>query len=146
MDTTPADVIALIEFIREAERRHGAKCVGVFVDTLNCAIAGGNENDSEAMGALIVGADSVRLQTGAAVFLVHHMGKDDTRGARGHSSLKAALDTEIEIAVRGDVHVATVTKQRDLPTGERFAFRLESVELGRNANGKAVTIETSING
>jgi len=135
----PADVLALIDFIGKAAQRHGTKCVGVFVDTLNRAIAGGNENDSEAMGALIVGADSVRLETGAAVFLVHHMGKDDSRGARGHSSLKAALDTEIEITVRGDLHVATVTKQRDLPTGERFAFRLESVELGRNANRKAVT-------
>src|SRR5581483_5323891 len=75
----------------------------------------------------------------AAVLIVHHSGKDETRGARGHSSFKAALDTEIEVVAKDNLHVATVTKQRDLPGGDKFAFRLKVVELGQDEDGDAVT-------
>ncbi len=135
----PSDVLALIEFIRQAEQDHGEKCVAVFVDTVSRAMAGGDENSSEDMSALVAGADAIRLTTGATVVLVHHLGKDETRGARGHSSFKAALDTEIEVTARGDDRVATVTKQRDLPSGKQLAFRLTAVELGHDDDGDPVT-------
>jgi hypothetical protein len=135
----PTDVALLVDFIRVAETDHGERAVAVFIDTLARAMAGGDENGSEDMGALIRGADAVRLATGATLFLVHHMGKDEGRGARGHSSFKAALDTELEISVQGDVRVASITKQRDLPSGARFAFSLESIELGRDNDGEPVT-------
>jgi AAA domain len=132
------DQLMLIEFVRDAERTHG-KCVAIFIDTLSRALAGGDENASSDMGALVKGADSVRQMSGATVILVHHLGKDENRGARGHSSLKAALDTEITLEAQDDgLRVATVTKQRDYPSGERFAFRLCSVDLGRDADGDAV--------
>jgi len=133
------DVAALVSLVKHAETSHGEKCVAVFVDTLSRAMAGGDENSSECMTALVAGADAIRLQTGAAVILVHHLGKDEGRGARGHSSLKAALDTEIEVSLQGDVHVATVTKQRDMVTGGRFAFRLPVIELGLDVDGDPVT-------
>lgn len=135
----PVDVALLIEFVRKAESDHGEKCVAVFIDTLSRAIAGGDENAPDDMGALIAGADAVRLATGATLFLVHHLGKDESRGARGHSSFRAALDTEIEISVQGDVRVATVTKQRDLPAGRRFAYTLKPIELGLDLEQEAVT-------
>jgi hypothetical protein len=134
------DVALLIAFVKEAESAHGEKCAAIFVDTLSRALAGGDENGPEDMGALIAGADAVRLATGAVLVLVHHLGKDVERGARGHSSLKAALDTEIEVSVRaGKIHVAAVTKQRDLPSGDQFPFKLASVELGKDEDGDAVT-------
>lgn len=136
---SPSDVTLLLEFIREAEASHDTKCSMIFVDTLSRALAGGDENGPEDMGALIAGADSVRLATGAVVVLVHHVGKDESRGARGHSSLKAALDTEIEVTVRDKLHVATVTKQRDLPSGDQYPFRLTTVDLGFDEDGDPVT-------
>lgn len=129
----------LVDFIRQAEADHGEKCAAVFIDTLSRAIGGGDENASEDMGALIAGSDHVRLATGATLALVHHLGKDQGRGARGHSSFKAALDTEIEIIEEGDLRVASVTKQRDLPSGTRYAFKLVTVELGEDKDGDAVT-------
>ena len=33
------------------------------------------------------------------VLIIHHSGKDKNKGARGHTSLRAAVDTEIEINV-----------------------------------------------
>ena len=135
----PEDIARLMEFVRQAEREHGTKVAALFIDTLSRALAGGNENDPEDMGALIAGVDALRLATGATIILIHHTGKDESRGARGHSSLKAAMDTEIEVSKTGNVHVATVTKQRDLPAGARFAFELQVVELGRDADGDPVT-------
>jgi RecA-family ATPase len=48
-------------------------------------MAGGNENAPDDMGALVRNIDRLRAETGAAVLLVHHTGKDTSRGARGHS-------------------------------------------------------------
>lgn len=135
----PVDQLRLVEFIRAAESEHGEKCALVFVDTLSRAMAGGNENGPEDMGALVAGADAVRNATGAAVVLVHHLGKDEGRGARGHSLFHAALDTEIEIVVASEQHVATVTKQRDWPEGDKYAFALGIVELGADQDGELVT-------
>lgn len=135
----PVDVLRLIEFIEAAEADYGEKVTLCFIDTLSRAMAGGNENAPDDMGALIRGADAIRLKTGATVVLIHHLGKDETRGARGHNSLFAALDTEITIRLNGDQRIATVTKQRDWPAGEEFAFRLEVVELGRDSDGDPVT-------
>jgi len=71
-------------------------------------------------------------------------GKDESRGARGHSSLKAALDTEILISAREaatieQMRTACVTKQRDLPAGAKYAFKLKAVDLGRDTDGDPVT-------
>ena len=69
----------------------------VVIDTLARALAGGNENAPEDMGALIGNAKRIQEATGAAVLFVHHSGKDTSRGSRGHSSLKGAADLEIEV-------------------------------------------------
>ena len=63
------------------------------------------------------------------------------RGARGHSLLRAAVDTEVEV-VKSELDgstSATVTKQRDEETGSCFAFRLQVVELGYDEDGEAIT-------
>ncbi len=107
----------------------------VVIDTLSRALAGGDENSSTDMGALVKNVDRLRQATDAHVMLVHHSGKDRARGARGHSLLRAATDTEIEIA---DNEI-TVTKQRDIDGNFRRAFVLEVVELGKDSDGDPIT-------
>jgi hypothetical protein len=135
----PMDVLRMIDFIKAAESDHEAHISLCFIDTLSRAMSGGNENSPDDMGALIRGADAIRLATGATVVLIHHLGKDEGRGARGHNSLFAAFDTEITIRLNGDQHIASVTKQRDFPGGDEFAFTLESVEIGRDSDGDPIT-------
>lgn len=112
----------------------------VIVDTMSRVMGAGDENTAPDIADLIRNLDIIRRLTGAHVMLVHHIGKDAGRGARGHSSLRAAIDTEIELS-RDDVGVITaeVTKQRDGPTGYRFDYTLRQVELGRDQDGDAVT-------
>ena len=78
------------------------------------------------MTALVGVADQIRDELGAATAFVHHTGKDKTKGARGHSSLFAAADLDIEVSDG----CATVENVRDGIPGERFPFRLEVIELG----------------
>ena len=41
------------------------------------------------------------------VLIVHHSGKDQAKCARGHSSLRAAVDTEIVVKVDGSIRIAS---------------------------------------
>ncbi|WP_426037647.1 integrase arm-type DNA-binding domain-containing protein [Cypionkella sp. TWP1-2-1b2] len=70
--------------------------------------------------------------------VVHHTGKDVARGARGHTILRAATDTEIEIA-EGQL---SVTKQRDHEGGLKRAFKLTGVALGFDEDGDTITSAT----
>jgi AAA domain len=122
------------------EKTTGSKPGLTVVDTLARAMAGGNENAPEDMGSLVRGADEIRMQTGGAVWFVHHSGKDEARGARGHSSLLAATDTEIEIAVlEGGQRVARATKQREMEKGGEWPFTLQKVTLAEVHDRKPIT-------
>jgi len=87
----------------------------VVIDTLNRVAPGADENSSKDMGLAIAGLDRVRRLSGACVLVVHHTGKDATKGLRGHSSLLAALDTALEVqGAEGTVNVrATKQKYRE---------------------------------
>ncbi|MDB4759173.1 AAA family ATPase [Akkermansiaceae bacterium] len=113
----------------------------IVIDTLARSMPGGNENAGEDMGKAIDGAGALQAAFGSHVCLVHHSGKDTTRGTRGHSSLKGAVDTEIELTKdeAAKIITAEVTKQKDLEQGQRFPFRLVPSIVGMNERGKEVT-------
>ena len=134
------DLEAFATFVLDLTRVTGTPIKLVVIDTLARAMSGGNENAAEDMGALVMNADYLRQTTGACILFVHHSGKNQALGARGHSSLVAAVDTEIEVTVDDTKqHAATVLKQRDLDKGLAIGFALEIVELGRNPHDEPVT-------
>jgi hypothetical protein len=107
----------------------------IVIDTLARAMAGGNENAFEDMSEFIKKIGVIQQRTRAHVMIVHHSGKDTAKGARGHSSLRAATDTELEVA-DGTV---TSRKQRDMEVTQPFGFILETVELGFDAYNEKIT-------
>ena len=128
-----ADVENLIELIKVKAAEIGRPVLLVIVDTVARAMGGANENASEDMSRLVRAGDRIREETGAHLMWIHHSGKDQAKGARGHSSLRAALDTEMEVtaAELTAIHTIEVTKQRDLASkGDRLAGRFVSVDLG----------------
>lgn len=130
-----ADIKQLIALIKQAEQDSGTKIIKVTLDTLSRVIAGGDENSSVDMGLLVHHFDAIRDHTGAHLAVVHHTGKDKARGARGHSLLRAATDTEIEVADR----IMTVTKQRDLEGDVILRFDLRPTPVGTDKRGRVVT-------
>jgi RecA-family ATPase len=134
------DMVVLEKLCREVSRKHG-QVKFIVVDTLSRSMAGGNENSPEDMTKFIGNCDKLREITSASLAVVHHSGKDKAAGARGHSSLRAATDTEIELdhdEVTG-MRTARATKQRDMETGSLFSFKLSVIELGIDEDGDAVT-------
>lgn len=113
----------------------------VIIDTMARAMAGGDENSGKDMGAAVKTIDLVRAETQAHICIIHHCGKDAAKGARGHSSLRAAIDTEIELVhpEGGKYRTATVVKQRDLAPIPPLCFSLDTVEVGRTRRGKPIT-------
>jgi len=137
----PKHAAKLAASVKLAAEQSGLPCRLVILDTLARAMAGGDENSGKEMGAAVKSMDAIREATGAHVLLVHHCGKDEARGARGHSCLRAAVDTEIEISRPEGQTISTVraTKQRDLQVGDPMPFSLKVVKLGTDRRGKPVT-------
>lgn len=137
-----ADVQRVVEACAAVEQHYGMPVTLIVVDTLARAFGGGNENASEDMGAVISNADRIRGETKAAVLFVHHSGKDSAKGSRGHSSLKAATDTEIEVTGEEEtkLHTAKITKQRDLASrGEKVTGKFIAVRMATDQWGKPIT-------
>lgn len=110
----------------------------IVIDTLAAASPGADENAAKDMGLVIEHCKRLHKATGATVLLVHHSGKDQTKGARGWSGLRAAVDAEIEVLRNGEDRIATVTKMKDGEDGVKFAFKLIPVEIGLDSDGEPI--------
>lgn len=111
----------------------------VFVDTLNRAAPTADENSSRDMGEILEAAKRLQTLTGGLVVLVHHTGKDATKGLRGHSSLFAALDAAIEVARDASRREWRVAKSKDGQDGDAHPFKLQTEMLGTDDHGEPVT-------
>lgn len=107
----------------------------VVMDTLAQVMSGGNENSGEDMGKVLGHCKEITRLTGAMVELIHHSGKDESRGARGWSGLRAACDFEFEVIRAEEERVAIVTKMKGGADGEEFGFRLETIVVGQDEDG-----------
>lgn len=111
----------------------------IVVDTFAQVMPGANENSGEDVGRALAHCRAIHKATGALVILVHHSGKDASRGARGWSGLRAAADVEIEISRADDKRCASVTKLKDGEDGAEFGFTLSTVTIGEDEEGDAIT-------
>lgn len=118
----------------------GTKPGLIVLDTLSRGMAGGDETSSVHMTTAIAAVDRIRHETGAHCLLIHHSGKDRSKGSRGHTSLRAAIDSEFEVSRDGEgVPFVHNTKQRDLPMAADFRFQLRQCHLGINLAREEIT-------
>lgn len=130
-----ADHKALVESIRA---QLGDTPVAVCIDTLNRSLAG-SESDDKDMAAYVRAADAIRDAFNCAVVIVHHCGIDGTR-PRGHTSLTGAADAQLAVKRDTDGNVVlTVEFMKDGPEGETIVSRLDTVEVGTDQDGDAIT-------
>ena len=143
-DGGSGDTAAIAQAGNELAAAAGEPLALIVIDTLAMALSGGDENSGQDMGAMLSNVRNIQRATGATVLIVHHEGKDTSRGMRGSSALGAAVDATLRI----DDGVIEIEKQRDGEVGARFAFKLERIELGTNARGKVVSscVAVPVNG
>lgn len=101
----------------------------IVVDTLARNFAG-DENSTKDMNTFVRAMDYLRRDWDASILIVHHTGKDTTKGARGSSVLKAAIDCEYSATMDENKVIALQShkmKEGELPP--LMAFRLEGVKL-----------------
>ncbi len=128
------------EEVREllAELQRHAPVGLIVIDTFAQTTAGGDENSGQDMGRALGHCKALHKATGATIGLVHHLGKDASRGARGWSGIKAAADAEITVERRTSMNRATVTKLKDGAEGAVFDFKLVEVDLGHDSDGEPI--------
>lgn len=109
------------------------------VDTLNRATPGADENSSRDASLMLKNLKWLQQTLGGLVLVIHHTGKDETRGMRGHSSLIAAMDAAIEVRRTADRREWSVAKSKDDVDGQVHAFMLERITLPDDSTGFPVT-------
>lgn len=126
--------------VNEVSAEAGLPVALVVLDTLARTMEG-DENSTRDMSNYVHWADAIKDATGGVVLIIHHTGKDEARGARGSSALKAATDQEWEV-FRGSEGARGVkmSKMREgSEEGRVYGFKLEQKSLGLNALGTMVT-------
>lgn len=105
----------------------------VFVDTMACAIAGGDENSAMDMSRVTAAMQELARQLGCLVVLVAHFGKNSEAGIRGWSGLTGNADSIITVArdeADPDLRVITFDKVKNGRDGLRVGFRLDDQDTG----------------
>jgi len=115
------------------------KCDVVIVDTWAQVTPGANENAGEDMGRALAHCKGIHRATGAVVVLVHHSGKDASKGARGWSGLRAAADAELEVTRVGAGRMLRTSKQKDGDDDQAWGFGLDIVTIGMDEDGDPIT-------
>ncbi len=91
------------------------------------------------MGELLAGMKRLEEITCGLVLVVHHTGKDASKGLRGHSSLFAALDGAIEVERSANHRCWSAAKVKDGEDGKQMPFKLDVVDLGIDGDGDPIT-------
>ena len=126
---------AMLTRIRDFETENGE--VGLVVlDTLSQTIYG-DENGQD-MADYVRSATNLAREFGSPVLILHHVGKDAAKGARGNSSLKGNSDVIVSMTIDKKTGVRTATtdsarggKMRDgEPTN--LLFSLKTVDVGED--------------
>lgn len=136
-DFTSAKDVGLV---LDAIRAYDPHPVVILIDTLAAAMLGMNENSGEDVGKFMRGCNALHRATGALVLIVHHSGKDGSKGSRGWSGLRAALECEIAVIRDGADRTVVTGKMRDEDDATPpIRFHLTSVELAVDDDGSAIT-------
>jgi hypothetical protein len=130
------DFNALMVAIETLVMETGINFKLIVIDTLARAFGGGDENSASDMMQFVVTCGRIQqIVQGAALMILHHSGKDQSRGMRGSSALLGAVDTELELirfedSMKGIIRTA---KQKDGEDGTRYGFEMVKVELAAPA-------------
>lgn len=113
----------------------------VIIDTLAQATAGADENSAQDMGLVLKAAQAISAAVSGLVVLVHHSGKVESRGLRGHSALNGAMDAVIAVERDNKTGLRSwrVTKMKDADDGSRGQFQLDAETLGVDEFGAPIT-------
>ncbi|HDH0767281.1 TPA: AAA family ATPase [Klebsiella pneumoniae] len=130
--SVPANVTAMVKEIKRIALHTGEPVRMVAVDTLSQSMMQGEENSASDVAKFMAGATRVFTETGAAVIIVHHSGKDSSKGMRGSSAAFANADAVIRVERIDDAVNLINEKQRTGPAQPTRGYLVPTVQLPDN--------------
>ncbi|CDH31454.1 AAA family ATPase [Xenorhabdus bovienii] len=125
----PKMVKALLNEVKRIINASGHTVRMVVIDTLSQSMTSGDENSAGDMARFMAGATRVSTESGAAVVVVHHSGKDGSKGMRGSSAAFANVDAVIRVDRIEDSVNLINEKQRTGPTQPTASYSVPIVNL-----------------
>src|ERR1700682_87432 len=142
MTTGLVDAKALAATIKGLEEKSGRECVLIILDTVTRTFGPGDQHQSRDMQKYVQSVDELNRATGAPIAAIHHSPWNDDRG-KGAIDLDGAIDVSFVVNVKGTglakVFTLSCTGANDGEEGPVTSFRLESVALGTDTDGKVTT-------
>lgn len=112
----------------------------IFIDTLARSMDGGDENAAKDVNTVTAAADRIRQLHGAHVCIVHHSGKDGSRGARGSSALRGNVDTEIVVSKDQNTITVKCEKQKEDEQFQAFTLTARRIALDEYATKTSLVL------
>ena len=131
-----ADVSDLVASLQEANFVNGL----IVIDTLNQASPGVDENSVKEISQVLNHLKFIQRETNSLTLIVHHSGKDVNRGLRGSSSIRAALDTSIEVSSESYTQKEwRIEKSKDSADGQTYKYSLKEITVGQDEDQAPIT-------
>jgi len=111
----------------------------ICIDTLAQSMPGLDENSAKDTGIVLHNLTKLSLDTQSFVCVVHHTGKDKTKGMRGSSSMRGAFDMTLYVNKSGSAYSWSSDKIKDGPDDEIEGFELVQVKVDTDDDGQKVT-------
>lgn len=127
----------VVRIVAQAEVDLGLPVVWIIVDTKQRAMAGGDPNSDQDVGAFIASV-GVMQETGAHVTIVDHVPHTAPDRLKGSGALAGAVDGSFLVKNEGFARTITIGSKppNDGPEELRLAFELKGVEIHRTPFGK----------
>ena len=119
------DVNELIDLIKEKQKEQGI----IIIDTFNQANIGVDENSAKEISPSLNNLKRISKETNSLVLFVHHSGKDESKGLRGSSSIRAVLDISIFVKANSKEITWEIDKSKDSRGQTKHSYKLKEIEL-----------------
>jgi hypothetical protein len=101
----------------------------IVLDTLARSMGEGDENTAKEMGRFVNRCGIIERHFGCVVIVVHHQGKDPSRGGRGSNALNGAADVTLAVEKIDGCSKVRVVESKDGPEGIEWRFHLKPYDL-----------------
>ena len=130
----------LLSALKKRQWQNGVLCI----DTLAQSAPGADENSSTDMGEVISALNKIQQELSCLILIIHHTGKDKSRGMRGWSGTLAAMDFALEcqgkiIGAKTFERDLVMQKVKDAEIGKPIRFALIPITLGVDEDGEKIT-------
>jgi hypothetical protein len=107
----------------------------IVLDTLARCMGEADENAARDMGRFVNRCSAIERHFECVVVVVHHVGKDPSRGSRGSNSLNGAADVTMIVEKTDSTSKVRVDEMKDGREGQEWTFRLVPYDLSATFQG-----------